>query len=170
MSKEIIIAHDAIQKRISELSREISSDYHGKEPIIVGILNGAVFFFTDLVMKLTIPVKIDFIRAFSYGSSTSSSGSVKMVKDIELPVAGKDILLIEDIVDTGLTLKKIIANVKLKKPASIGVCALIDKAERREESIHLDYCGFKVIEGFLVGYGLDHDEKYRTLPDIYKLA
>jgi hypoxanthine phosphoribosyltransferase len=170
LSKEIIIAHDAIQKRVSELSREISADYHGKEPILIGILNGAVFFFTDLVMKMTIPVKIDFIRAFSYGSGTSSSGSVKMIKDIELPVAGKDILLIEDIVDTGLTLKKIIENVKSKKPASVGVCALIDKAERREENINLDYCGFKVADGFLVGYGLDHNEKYRTLPDIYKLS
>lgn len=170
MSKEIIIAHDAIQKRVSELAREISADYHGKEPILIGILNGAVFFFADLVMKMTIPVKIDFIRAFSYGSETSSSGAVKMIKDIELPVAGKDIVLIEDIVDTGLTLKKIVANIKTKNPASVRICALIDKVERREEIVNLDYCGFQVPDGFLVGYGLDHDEKYRTLPDIYKLS
>ena len=132
----------------------------------MGILNGAVFFFSDLVMGLGIPCKIDFIRASSYGSGTSSSGAVKFIKDVEIPVKGKHLILVEDIVDTGLTLNRIVRILKERGPVSVKICALIDKLERREEQVVIDYCGFEVKEGFLVGYGLDCDEQYRYLPDI----
>lgn len=169
MEKEILIPRKAILEKVEELARQISSDYEGTEPILVGILNGVVFFFSDLVMKMTIPSKIDFVRAASYGSRTSSSGIVKLTKDVEIPIQGKPVIVVEDIVDTGLTLKQIVERLQDKGPESIRICALIDKMERREEEVTIDYCGFQVKEGFLVGYGLDHDEQYRYLPDIYVL-
>ena len=169
MEKELLISRETIQTRIKELAREISSEYKGKEPILVGILNGAVFFFSDLAMALGISSKIDFIRAASYGSDMSSSGTIKFSKDVEIPIKGKHVIIIEDIVDTGLTLNQIIKKLKERGPESIKICALIDKLERREEEVIIDYCGFQVKEGFLVGYGLDHNEQYRCLPDIYAL-
>ncbi len=169
MEKEILIPKKAILAKVEELARHISSDYAGKEPILIGILNGVVFFFSDLVMKMTIPSKIDFVRAASYGSGTSSSGTIKFTKDVEIPIQGKPVIVVEDIVDTGLTLKRIVERLEGKGPESIRICALIDKLQRREEEVTIDYCGFQVKEGFLVGYGLDHDEQYRYLPDIYVL-
>ena len=169
MEKELLIPRKTIQAKVKELANQISLDYSGKEPILIGILNGVVFFFADLVMGMDIPSKIDFIRAASYGSGTSSSGSVKLTKDVEIPIQGKPVILIEDIVDTGLTLKQIVKSLEEKEPESIKICALIDKLERRDEEIVIDYCGFQVEKGFLVGYGLDHDEQYRYLPDIYAL-
>lgn len=166
---EILIERKAILARVREIARKISSDHSGKEPVVVGVLNGAVFFFSDLVMEMTIPCKIDFVRAASYGSGTSSSGTVRLAKDLEIPVAGKPVILVEDIVDTGLTLNRIIRLIREKGPESVKVCALIDKRERREEEVVVDYCGFEVEKGFLVGYGLDFDEQYRYLPDIYVL-
>lgn len=166
MRKDILIPHDEIIGKIEELSQKISSDYSNKEPVLIGILNGVVFFFTELVRRLTIPTRMDFIRAASYGSSMTSSGAIRLVKDVELALKGEDVILIEDIVDTGLTLAHIVEHLKSKGPASLRICALIDKAERREKAITIDYCGFKVNEGFLVGFGLDYDEKYRYLPDI----
>jgi len=169
LEKEILIPRKAILEKVEELARQISSDYEGTEPILIGILNGVVFFFSDLVMKMTIPSKIDFVRAASYGSRTSSSGIVRLTKDVEIPIQGKPVIVVEDIVDTGLTLKQIVERLQDKGPESIRICALIDKMERREEEVTIDYCGFQVKEGFLVGYGLDHDEQYRYLPDIYVL-
>jgi hypoxanthine phosphoribosyltransferase len=166
MKTDILIPHDHIVAKIKELAERISSDYSGKEPILIGILNGVVFFFSELVMKLGIPTRMDFIRAASYGSSMTSSGTIRLVKDVELPLKGEDVILIEDIVDTGLTLCHIIDHLRSKEPASLKICALIDKAERREREVIIDYCGFKVLAGFLVGFGLDYDEKYRYLPDI----
>ena len=166
MATEILIPHKAIRARVQELARQISSDYAGKEPVLIGILNGVVFFFADLVMAMSIPCKIDFIRAASYGSGMNSSGNIKLVKDIEIPVEGKDVLVVEDIVDTGLTLNHIVRTLEARGPLSVKVCALIDKKERREKKVTIDYCGFEVEEGFLVGYGLDYDEQYRYLPDI----
>ena len=136
----------------------------------MGILNGVVFFFADLVREITLPSRIDFIRAASYGSGTSSSGSVRLTKDLEIPVEGKPVIVVEDIVDTGLTLARILEILKERGPESIKVCVLIDKLERRETDIAIDYRGFEVKEGFLVGYGLDFDEQYRYLPDIYRLV
>jgi hypoxanthine phosphoribosyltransferase len=169
MAREILIGHQDILAKVEELAREISADYAGKEPIVIGILNGVVFFFADLLLRLTIPCKIDFIRAASYGSGTTSSGTVTFIKDVEIPVQGQDLLIVEDIVDTGLTLDRIIKTLREKGPASTRICALIDKRERREQSVSIDYCGFEVEQGFLVGYGLDYDEQYRNLPDIYVL-
>jgi len=166
MDKRVLISKRKIQTKVKDLARQISSDYAGKEPILIGILNGVVFFFADLVMALTIPSRIDFIRASSYGSSKDSSGAIKLVKDVEIPVRGQDVIVVEDIVDTGLTLSYLVKDLKRRKPASVKICALIDKAERREKEVAIDYCGFRVQEGFLVGYGLDYAEQFRYLPDI----
>ena len=168
--KEILITREAIQSRVNELAQRISSDYAGETPILIGILNGVLFFFTDLVKALTIPTKMDFIRASSYGAGMVSKGTITLSKDVEIPIKGKSVILVEDIVDTGLTLKFIIQRLMEKGPKSIRICALIDKGERRSEEVILDYCGFRVEKGFLVGYGLDHDEQYRYLQDIYVLS
>jgi hypoxanthine phosphoribosyltransferase len=169
MKQELFIPQAKITSRVKELASQISADYKGKEPVIVGVLNGAVFFFTDLVRAMTIPLKIDFIRAASYGSGSSSCGSVRLTKDLEIPVKDKPVILVEDIIDTGLTLLKILDIMVKKSPESIKICSLIDKQERREKNIPIDYCGFQVKEGFLVGYGMDHNEQFRCLRDIYKL-
>ena len=169
MKKELFLSRETISVKVKELGQKISSDYAGKEPILIGILNGVVFFFADLVREMTIPSKIDFIRAASYGSGMTSSGTIRLTKDVELPIQGKHVIIIEDIVDTGLTLSRIVKKLKERDPESIKICALIDKIERREKEIVIDYCGFQVKEGFLAGYGLDYDEQYRYLPDIYVL-
>jgi hypoxanthine phosphoribosyltransferase len=166
MDKKVLIRRERIRKRVKEMARQISEDYRGKEPVLIGILNGVVFFFAELVMAMSIPLQIDFIKASSYGPSTTSSGQIRMLKDVCLPVKDQDLILIDDIVDTGLTLKCILEILQTREPASIRICALIDKKERREQSIDLDYCGFRVDRGFLVGYGLDFNERYRYLPDI----
>lgn len=169
VEKELLFSRETILARVRDIARKISSEYAGKEPVLIGVLNGAIFFFSDLVMEMTIPSIIDFIRASSYGSQMESSGLVAFTKDVEVPLEGKHAIVVEDIVDTGLTLKKIIASLREKGPASISVCALIDKVERRETDIVIDYLGFRVKEGFLVGYGLDLNEQFRTLPHIYTI-
>ena len=169
MEKKLLFSRETIQERVKELAARISSDYEGQEPVFIGVLNGAVFFFADLTRELDIPIKIDFIRAASYGSEMTSSGEIRLTKDVEIPVKGRPVILVEDIVDTGLTLTHIIKKMEAKAPESIKVCALIDKLDRRDVSVTVDYCGFRIEEGFVVGYGLDHDEKYRQLPDIFVL-
>ena len=169
MKKTVLIKRESIESRVKSLANKISSDYENKEPIFIGVLNGVIFFFADLVRELSIPAKIDFMRAASYGAGMTSSGEIKMSKDVEIPIEGKDVIVVEDIVDTGLTLKKIIEGLENRAPESIKTCALINKLERRDVEVNIDYCGFEVEKGFLVGYGLDHDEKYRNLPDIYTL-
>jgi len=166
LETEILIPRKTILTRVREIATQISADYAGKEPILIGILNGVIFFFADIVMGMTIPSKIDFIRAASYGAGTSSSGAVRLTKDVELSIQGEHVIVVEDIVDTGLTLRRILESLEMRRPASIKVCALIDKKERREEEIAVHYCGFQIQEGFLVGYGLDHNEQYRYLRDI----
>lgn len=166
---QMAISRDTIRGRVRELARKISEDFEGKEPVFIGVLNGAVFFFGDLVRALTIPCHIDFIKAASYGKGLTSSGRVRLTKDMELDVRGKPLVLVEDIVDTGLTLKHVLAMIEQKSPGLIRVCALIDKRERRQEEVQIDYIGFRVEKGFLVGYGLDCGECYRNLPDIYAL-
>ena len=165
--KELLFPKMIIQARVKELAAQISRDYSDREPVILGVLNGAVFFLSDLVREMTIPLKIDFMRAASYGSGMSSSGSVELTKDFKVPIEDNHVILVEDIVDTGLTVTKILKMLKELKPESIKVCALIDKLERRDTDITIDYCGFQVREGFLIGYGLDFNEQYRYLPDIY---
>lgn len=169
MEQELLIHQAAINARVKELASRISADYREKEPVVVGVLNGAVFFFTDLVREITIPLKIDFIRAASYGADTSSSGSVRLTKGLEIPIRDKPVILVEDIIDTGLTLLKILDIMKRDSPESIKICSLIDKQERREKDVVIDYCGFQISEGFLVGYGMDYNEQFRCLRDIYKL-
>jgi hypoxanthine phosphoribosyltransferase len=169
LEKEILIPRDKIQGRVKELADQICSDYKGKEPVLIGVLNGVVFFIADLARQMTIPTKMDFVRAASYGAGMTSSGTVRLTKDVEIPIRGKPVILVEDIVDTGLTLTHIVKILERKGPESIRICALIDTLERRDIAVNVDYCGFQVEEGFIVGYGLDHDEKYRHLSDIYIL-
>jgi hypoxanthine phosphoribosyltransferase len=167
--KELLISREKIRLRVRELGKRISSDYSDKEPVIVGVLNGAVFFFADLIREITIPLKIDFIRAASYGSGSSSSGSIRFTKDLEIPIKGQPVIIVEDIVDTGLTMKKIVEILESRGPESLKTCVLIDKKERRDNEVVIDYRGFRVEEGFLIGYGLDYNEQYRYLPDVYSL-
>lgn len=165
--KELLLHRNIIRARVRELAVQISRDYSDREPIVLGVLNGVVFFFADLVREMTIPSRIDFIRATSYGSSTSSSGTVRLTKELEISIKNEPVILVEDIVDTGLTITEIVKNLREREPESIRICALIDKQERRKIEVVIDYYGFRVEEGFLIGYGLDCNEQYRYLPDIY---
>jgi hypoxanthine phosphoribosyltransferase len=169
LDKELLIPRKSIEKRVKELANQISLDYEGRDPVLIGVLKGVIFFLADLARELSIPAKIDFIRAASYGAGTTSSRTVRLTKDIETPINGKSVILVEDIVDTGLTLAHIIKKIERKGPESIRICTLIEKLERQDIKVPIDYCGFRIKEGFIVGYGLDFDEKYRNLPDLYVL-
>ncbi|HDP69731.1 MAG TPA: hypoxanthine phosphoribosyltransferase [Actinobacteria bacterium] len=166
---QIVIGEEEIKKRIKELSEQISKDYKDKDLMLVGILRGAIIFLADLSREIKAPVEIDFMAVSSYGSSTKTSGVVRILKDLDEDIKGRDVLIVEDIVDTGLTLKYLIKNLKSRKPASLKVCALLRKKIEQQMSIDIDYCGFEVPNKFLVGYGLDWDEKYRNLPYICAL-
>ena len=161
-----LISEEQIQQKTEELALQISQDYRDKDLLMVGILKGAWVFMADLIRKLTVPVKCDFLSVSSYGSNTESSGRVKILLDLSQPIKEKDVLLIEDIVDTGLTLKCLIENLWLRKPNSLKVCALLDKPSRRAKPIALGYIGFTVPNKFIVGYGIDCAEQYRNLPYI----
>ena len=158
-----------IEKAVAAVAGRISSDYNGREPIFIGVLNGAFIFLSDLVRHITIPIKIDFIRVSSYGSGDHSSRHIRLTKRIELDIRDGDILIVEDIVDSGLTLKYIMTYLESFGPKSLKICALVDKHERRKAEIRIDYTCHTVETGFLVGYGLDYAEGYRNLPDIYRL-
>lgn len=164
-----VLTRDQIQKRVKELAGHITKDYHDKETLVIGILKGAFIFLADLVRELAVPVEIDFVRLASYGSNTSTSGRIRITKDIDVAVHGRHILVVEDIVDSGLTIAYLLGHLKRRRPESIKVCAFIDKRERRKVQVQVDYAGYVVDQGFLVGYGLDLDEKYRNLPAIYHL-
>ena len=167
--RELIISSGEIAQRIANLGQEISNDYIGRQLLVVGILNGAFILTADLVRSITIPLEVDFVRVASYDSATTSSGKIRLLKDLEIPVRDKDILLVEDIVDTGNTIAWLSKHLQGRGASSIKLCTLINKEERREQKVQIDYCGFEVQEGFLVGYGLDHAEQHRQLPDIYRL-
>jgi hypoxanthine phosphoribosyltransferase len=167
MSKEIIFSRDAIQKRVKELAGQISGDYAGCELVIIGILKGAFIFMADLIRDISIPCKIDFVRVVSYGAGSESSGKVVMTKDIETSIKGRDILIVEDIVDTGLTLQYLVDWLKERNPHSLKICVFLDKREKRKVSFEADYVGFTIDDGFVVGYGLDFNEQYRFFPDVY---
>ena len=167
MSKEILFPREAIQKRVRELAGQISGDYAGRELIVIGILKGAFIFMADLIREISIPCKIDFVRVASYGASSESSGKVVMTKDIETSIKGRDILIVEDIVDTGLTLQYLIDWLKERNPHSLKICVFLDKRKRRKVSFEADYVGFTIDDGFVVGYGLDFNEQYRFFPDVY---
>ena len=169
LDKELLIPRKSIEKRVKELANQISLDYEGRDPVLIGVLKGVIFFLSDLARELSIPAKIDFIRAASYGSGMTSDRTIQLTKGIEIPIQGNPVILVEDIVDTGLTLTHIVQEVERKDPESIRVCTLIEKLERQEIKVPIDYCGFRIKEGFIIGYGLDFDEKYRNLPDLYVL-
>ena len=167
MSKEIIFSRAVIQKRVQEMADQISSDYAGSDLVIIGILKGAFIFMADLVREISIPCKIDFVRVASYGASSESFGKVVMTKDIETSIKGRDILIVEDIVDTGLTLQYLVEWFKERNPHSLKICVFLDKRKRRKVSFEADYAGFTIDDGFVVGYGLDFNEQYRFFPDVY---
>ncbi|RPH52795.1 MAG: hypoxanthine phosphoribosyltransferase [Desulfobacteraceae bacterium] len=164
-----VIKKDEIESKIVDIARRISNDYKDSELILVGILKGAFVFMSDLMRRLTIPVQIDFICASSYGSGTSNSGDIKLTKELGIDICNKDVLIVEDIIDTGSTLLYLIEYLKSFGPKSISVCAMLDKRERRGTDIKIDYSCHVVEDGFLVGYGLDYAENYRNLPEIYHL-
>jgi len=164
-----VLKKSDINNMVAQVARRISSDYQDHELILIGVLKGAFVFLSDLMLNLSIPVQVDFIRVASYGSDTSSSGSINLTKAVEIDVKNKDVLVVEDIVDTGLTLSYIIDYLKSFKPNTVKVCTLLDKRQRRQANVKIDYACHIVTEGFLVGYGLDYDEDYRDLPEIYHL-
>ena len=170
IEKQEVVSRQEIATRVAELGQAISRDYAGRRLVMIGILNGAFIFMADLVREIELPLEIDFIRVSSYGASTCSSGAVQCTKDTELELAGKDVLLVEDIVDTGKTLACLKDLFAARKAHSVRICALIDKKERRTVEVTVDYAGFEVAEGFLVGYGLDHAEQHRQYPAIYKIV
>ena len=163
----LLYSRDQIAQRVRELAASISADYTGSDLVLIGILRGAFVFLADLIRQLTIPVKVDFVGAASYGSQTQTSGQVAITKELQVPVAGRELLLVEDIEDTGVTLQAIQNKLKELGPRSIKVCTLIDKRERRLVDVPVDYVGFTIAKGFIVGYGIDYAEQYRYLPDIY---
>ncbi len=167
LSKEILIPRSEISRRVQEIADDISRDYSGGDILVIGVLKGSFIFMADLVRALSISCQTDFIRAASYGSSQESSGKVAITKDVDLAIEGRDILIVEDIVDTGLTLRHIVDTLKLRNPKSIKVCAFLDKRKRRKVPFEADYVGFTMDDGFIVGYGLDFNEQHRFLPDIY---
>jgi hypoxanthine phosphoribosyltransferase len=165
-----VLSDEEIAEKITQVAKRISVDYRGMELIVVAILKGAFIFCADLVRKLDLEkVKVDFLRAASYGSGTTSSAEVKLIKDIDIDIMGKHVLIVEDIVDTGLTLSFLVEHMRLRNPKSIRICTLIDKKERRKTDIRVNYACHTVSEGFLVGYGLDLAEDYRNLPGLYHL-
>jgi hypoxanthine phosphoribosyltransferase len=162
----IIITKEEIASRVAELAAEISRDYKDKDPLLVGVLKGSFVFMSDLVRAMNISAEIDFIRLSSYGHCTESSGKIKVMKRLETPIKGRHVLVVEDIVDSGCTLSYLLDFLKLRKPASLKVCALFDKPSRRKVGVPIDYIGFQIPDAFVVGYGLDFGEKFRHLPDL----
>ena len=161
---ETLIDRDALQRRIAELGEEISADYAGRDLLLVGVLKGAVFFMADLMRGLTIPCEIDFMAISSYGDSTDSSGVVRILKDLDINIEGRDVLVVEDIIDSGLTLSYLMRNLEARAPATLEICALLTKPERREIEVPVRYVGFEIPNRFVIGYGLDFAERYRNLP------
>lgn len=167
---EIIISEKEIQKKVKELAKKVSSDYKGKDLVLVCVLKGAVVFLSDLLRNLKVQTHIDFIGISSYGVDTKSSGVVKITKDLDSSVESKHILIVEDIVDTGLTLQYLINNLKSRNVASLRVCALLSKPSARKIEVKIDYLGFTIEDKFVVGYGLDWEEKYRNVPYLFALT
>ena len=167
--RKVVINKKQIHEKVDALAAQISEDYSGKDLILIGVLNGAFIFLADLARAITIPHQIDFIRVASYGNSDSSSGTIKLTKEVELDCKNKHVLLVEDIIDTGATLDWLTEKFNDQDAASVRTCTLIDKKERRISEIPIDYIGFSLERGFLVGYGLDYAQQHRHLPEIYTL-
>jgi hypoxanthine phosphoribosyltransferase len=167
--RQILYAREEIASVVDRLAAEIARDYRDRDPLFIGILKGSFVFLADLVRRLDFPLELDFIRLSSYGSGRESSGTVRVVQGLRTGVRGRHLLVVEDIVDTGITVAFLLDYLKKKNPASVRLCALLDKPSRRRVPVTIDYTGITVPDKFLVGYGLDFDEKYRNLPDIYAL-
>lgn len=163
---DILISEDALQARIAQLADEISKDYAGREVLVVGVLKGALLFIADLVRKLTVPCTMDFMAVSSYGSNTHSSGVVRILKDLDAPIAGKHVLVVEDVVDSGLTLSYLMKNLRSREPATLELCTLMVKPSGHQVPVEMRYVGFEMPDAFVIGYGLDFDEQFRQLPYI----
>ena len=166
---EILVQPDQLQRRVHELGAQITADYEDRNPLLVGVLKGAIFFLSDLMRAIRCPCEVDFMAISSYGSSTASSGVVRILKDLDAPIEGRHVLIIEDIVDSGLTLQYLMRNLGARNPESLEVCALLTKPERRKVNLPMRYLGFEIADRFAIGYGLDHDERYRNLPYVAAL-
>lgn len=166
----VLVSNERIQARLDELAERINQDYAGKELLLVCILKGAVTVFADVLRRITIPCQIDFMAISSYGSSTKSSGVVRILKDLDHGIEGKDVLIVEDIVDSGMSMHYLLDTLKTRKPASVRLLTLLDKPDRRRVELKADYIGFTIPDEFVIGYGLDYAEKYRNLPDVCVLS
>ena len=166
----VLVSNERIQARLDELAERINQDYAGKELLLVCILKGAVTVFADVLRRITIPCQIDFLAISSYGSSTKSSGVVRILKDLDHGIEGKDVLIVEDIVDSGMSMHYLLDTLKTRKPASVRLLTLLDKPDRRRVELQADYIGFTIPDEFVIGYGLDYAEKYRNLPDVCVLS
>ncbi len=162
--EEILYSEEALNARLTELGEQIKNDYAGKPLTVISILKGSNIFTSDLVRKINLPLKMDFMAVSSYGNATESTGVVRIIKDLDGSVEGENLLIVEDIVDSGLTLKYLKEILLTRNPASVKICTLLDKPARRKESVNIDYLGFEVPDGFIVGYGIDYAERYRNLP------
>jgi hypoxanthine phosphoribosyltransferase len=161
---EVLVSAEDVQRRVAELGEQISRDYEGRSLLLVGVLKGAVFFLSDLMRFIEIPVEVDFMAVASYGSATDSSGVVRILKDLDASIEGRDVLIVEDIVDSGLTLQYLMRNLGSRNPRTLEVCALLTKPERRKVDLPTRYVGFEIPNRFVVGYGLDYAERHRNLP------
>jgi hypoxanthine phosphoribosyltransferase len=166
---EILVQRDELAHRVEELAAQISRDYAGRSILLIGVLKGAMFFLSDLMRRIEVECEVDFMAVASYGSSTSSSGVVRILKDLDGPIDGRDVLIVEDIVDSGLTLSYLLRTLKAREPASVEVCALLTKPERRKVDLPIRYVGFEIPNRFVIGYGLDHVERFRNLPYVAAL-
>lgn len=164
--KEVMLTKEVIQNKVKELGAQISKDYKGKDLILIGVLKGSVLFMADLLKEITIPCSMDFMAVSSYGNSTESSGVVRILKDLDFQIKGKEVLIVEDIIDSGVTLRYLMEYLKGRKPNSINIACLLNKPERRKVDMEVSYLGFDIPDYFVVGYGLDYAEKYRNLPYI----
>lgn len=161
---KVLISEEDVDRRIAELGKKISEDYAGKTVHLICVLKGSIFFTCELAKRITVPVTLDFMSCSSYGAGTTSSGVVKLVKDLDENIEGKDVIVIEDIIDSGRTLSHLLAVLETRKPASLALCTLLDKPDRRVVDVDVEYVGFNIPDEFVVGYGLDYDQRYRNLP------
>ena len=164
--EEVLLTDAQIRTRVAELGAQLSQDFDGRDPVLVSVLKGSIIFLADLVRAMEIPLSVDLMEVSSYGASTESSGQVRILKDLSRPIEGRHVVVVEDIIDTGLTLNYLLRYLRDKGPASLGICCLLDKPARRLAPIEIDYRGFTIPDRFVIGYGLDYDERYRNLPYI----
>ena len=167
---EILVQPDELKERVRSLGQAVSEEYVGRDLLLIGVLKGAVFFLADLMRQISLPCEVDFMAVSSYGSATDSSGVVRILKDLDVPIEGRDVLIVEDIVDSGLTLQYLMRNLGARNPASLEVCALLTKPDRRKVELPIRFVGFEIPDRFAIGYGLDHAEKYRNLPYVAALV